>query len=82
MLSVSYKKAVDIWKVQCLAQKEMSTAPSAENLQVPICILKYLLRIKNCLLACLMCSETSIWPTYTKKRKQPPPQKVVLELGF
>ena len=27
MLSVSYKKAVEIWKVQCLAQKEMSTAP-------------------------------------------------------
>jgi len=27
MLSVSYKKAVDIWKVQCLAQKEMTAAP-------------------------------------------------------
>ena len=69
MLSVSYKKAVDIWKVQCLAQKEMSTAPSAENLQVPICILKYLLRIKNCLLACLMCSETSILANLHQKKK-------------
>ena len=27
MLSVSYKKAVDIWKMQCLAERELGTVP-------------------------------------------------------
>ena len=27
MTKLKYKKAVDIWKVQCLAQKEMTAAP-------------------------------------------------------